>query len=76
MRDKLRAVARSIVSGETSEREGAAQIWALLAEADYPDELHEARVAFVGPISEWQDHPEDAETYAAYIRESAERFSR
>jgi hypothetical protein len=74
--DEVRAIARSIVSGDTSERQGAGRIWTLLGEADYPEALHDARVAFVGPLSEWQDHPEDGETYAGYIHEAAERFAR
>lgn len=76
LEDQVRAIARSIVSDDISERQGAGRIWVLLAEANYPEELHEARVGFVGPLSEWDDHPEGAEDYAGDIRDSAERFAR
>ena len=76
LKREVRAIAQSILRGETSERQGAARIWVLLAEADYPEELHGARVAFVGPMSEWEDDPKHGEAYAADIRESAQRFAR
>ncbi len=75
LRQEILAVAQSILNGKVSERQGAARIWVLLAEADYPEELHDARVAFVGPLSEMQDHPEQSEYYEAYIRKAAERFA-
>lgn len=48
LREEVRAVAQSILNGKVSERQGAARIWVLLAEADYPKELHDARSGTAG----------------------------
>lgn len=74
---EVRATSAGILRGDISERQGAGRIWALLADARYPDELHEVRVRFVGPLSELQDDPdgEHTEAYVADIREAAERFA-
>jgi hypothetical protein len=74
LRGEIARIARAIASGTTGPREGAARIWVLLSEADYPEELHEAELSFVGHLSEWQDHPEDGDWYSATIVANAERY--
>jgi hypothetical protein len=69
-RDEAVATCRAIVAGDLPPREGAARIWAVLAEADYPVETEEFRV-FVGLASEIQDHPDRARAYESDIRDEA-----
>jgi hypothetical protein len=52
-------------------REGAARIWRLMAEADYPAEVEDFRV-FVGAVSEMQDDPQREAVYTNAIRDVAE----
>ena len=73
LRLKVLAQASRIAAGETSPRAGAARIWVLLAEADYPTELDEFRV-FAGMVSEIQDHPELGAAYEARIVDEATRI--
>ena len=70
LRDSLLAICRAIEVADVTPRAGAARIWSLMAEADYPPEAEEFRV-FVGMVSEIQDHPEQVSAYIADIREEA-----
>ncbi len=64
------AICRRIASGEVQPREGAARIWLLMSEANYPPEVEDFRV-FVGAVSEMQDDPQHAAEYVNDIREEA-----
>jgi hypothetical protein len=70
LRDDLLSICRAIDTGDVSPRAGAARMWSLMAEADYPPATEEFRV-FVGMVSEIQDHPEQEAAYTADIREEA-----
>ena len=76
IRAEIERIAAGIAAGDVEPRRGAGRIWVLLAEADYPEELHGFRVGFVGPLSEWQDHPEDGEYDGAVIVEEARRMTK
>ena len=70
LRNALLAICRAIDSGEITPRGGAAQMWSLMSDADYPAETDEFRV-FAGMASEIQDHPDQQATYTADIRDEA-----
>jgi hypothetical protein len=70
LRDDLIAICRAIDAAELTPRDGAARIWRLMAEADYPPDTDDFRV-FVGAVSEMQDHPEHEAAYEADIRAEA-----
>jgi hypothetical protein len=70
LRDEVVAICNAIDVGDVAPRDGAARIWALLAEADYPAETDEFRV-FVGMVSELQDDPQHETDYEAAIRDEA-----
>jgi hypothetical protein len=70
LRDDLIAICRAIDAAEVRPRDGAARIWRLIAEADYPPETEDFRV-FVGAVSEIQDHPEHQAAYEDDIRAEA-----
>ena len=70
LREQLLAICERIASASVEPRDGAGQIWLLLAEADYPPEVEDFRV-FVGAVSEMADHPEHEARYAEDIREEA-----
>jgi hypothetical protein len=70
LRSDVIAICRAIDAGDVQPRDGAARIWLLMAEADYPPELEEFRV-FVGMISEMQDHPQHEAAYAEDVRDEA-----
>jgi hypothetical protein len=70
LREELLTICRRIASGEVQPREGAARIWLLMSEANYPPEVEDLRV-FVGAVSEMQDHPQHAAEYADDMRQEA-----
>jgi hypothetical protein len=70
LRRALIAICRAIDVAEVTPRAGAARIWQLMAEADYPPDTDEFRV-FVGAVSQIQDHPEHEAAYEADIRAEA-----
>ena len=68
--NELLAICRAIDEDEVTPREGAARIWRLLADANYPPDTDDFRI-LVGAISEMQDHPEHEAAYEADIRAEA-----
>ena len=70
LRDDLLSICRAIDARDVAPRAGAARMWSLMAEADYPADTDEFRV-FVGMVSEIQDHPEHEAAYEADIRAAA-----
>jgi hypothetical protein len=70
VRAEIVELAQQINDGAVSPSSGAGQIWLLLSDAEYPDELAEFRV-FVGMASEIQDRPEHEVPYTEDIRREA-----
>ena len=67
LRQQLLEIAGDIHAGRIEPRPGAARIWRLLAEANYPVGVEDFR-AFAGAASEIQDHPEHSSAYEGDIR--------
>jgi hypothetical protein len=70
LRNDLLAICRAIECGAVTPRAGAARMWSLMAEVDYPSDVDEFQV-FVGMVSEIQDDREHEAAYSTDIRQEA-----
>ena len=69
LRDELLAICGEIVDGAVHHA-GAARVWVLMVEANYPHDVEDFRV-FAGAVSEIEDDPRNASVYDAAIRDMA-----